>query len=74
MESIGITGLQIRTVHEIKRRMLEVEDHLAMINGKIMQEMEKGFFDRNLQVCLFLDYERKIYSAILNELKWILNE
>lgn len=59
---------------EIRSRIDEVEQKLHMINSAIGNELKRPFFDRRLDLCQFLDLEKRIYSAILRELKWTLNE
>ena len=64
----------IREIKEVKDRKLEIEKKLQVIENAINKELEKPFFQRSVQLCKFLDAEKKIYAAVLSQLVWIINE
>ena len=63
-----------RSRQEMKNRLAEIDARLILIKKAIADELERPFFQRRQDVCLFLDVERKIYTALHEQLKWILNE
>jgi hypothetical protein len=68
-----LTGM-IRNEIEIKEKIKMVEEKLASIEASTSKELAKGFFRRDYYIFQFLNIERKIYTRLLKELKWILNE
>lgn len=64
----------IRQIGEIKNRKLEVETKLQVIEQALEKELNKSFFERNVHLCGFLEMERKIYTEVLSQLIWIINE
>jgi hypothetical protein len=64
----------MRTSTEIEDRINHIEQRLEIIKTAVAKELQLPFFDRRPKVCTFLDIERKIYTALLNEIKWLLNE
>jgi len=65
---------QIRAIAEIESRIRQVEEKLEIINDGISKQLALSFYERSQGLCLFLSTEKKIYTALLNELKWMLNE
>lgn len=63
-----------KNVEEIAARLAEVENRLALINAGIDKELKKSFFDRAPRVCVFLDMEKKTYSAVRDVLKWLTDD
>lgn len=63
-----------RTPEQIKTRIDEIEKRLAIIHQALAKQRATPFFSRNHSHCQFLDLENKVYSALCNELKWVLNE
>jgi 5-bromo-4-chloroindolyl phosphate hydrolysis protein len=59
---------------EIKQKIEEVEKRLQRIFNAIEKEKSLPFFQRRFNICRFLDIEKRIYSAVLKELKWVINE
>jgi hypothetical protein len=59
---------------EIKQRIRETEDQLTTIEKALAREMSRPFFKRRITVCHFLDLEKKLFSAKLEELKWVIYE
>lgn len=64
----------VKNLDEIKQRILEVENQLQLIDSKISEQLEISFFDRRKDLCKFLDVEKRIHTALLRELKWIIYE
>jgi hypothetical protein len=65
----------MRTIKEpgaITARIAEIESQLKMVEAAIEKQMALPFFSRSRDYCLFLHMERKIFTAKLDELKWIL--
>jgi hypothetical protein len=59
---------------EIKHRIRETQDQLTLIEKALAREMSRPFFKRRIGVCRFLDIEKKLFSAKLEELKWVIYE
>lgn len=66
--------LVIKTDTEIRRRIGETEQQLMVIEKAMARELSRPFFKRRIGVCRFLDIEKKLFSAKLNELKWVMYE
>jgi hypothetical protein len=64
----------IRTTEEIATRLAEVEGRLSMINKSMEKELAKPFFKRTPKVCLFLSMEKKTWSEVRDQLKWLIDE
>ncbi len=64
----------IRNRYEIELRIREVETKLKMIDKVIAKEMERSFFVRRPNLCQLLDVEKRIYTSLYRELKWMLHE
>jgi len=64
----------IKTDTEIRRRIGETEQQLMVIEKAMARELSRPFFKRRIGVCRFLDIEKKLFSAKLNELKWVMYE
>lgn len=64
----------LKKIYEIEIRITDIENQLKLIEDAMTREMERPFFKRRIGICRFLDIERKIYSAKLNELKWLIYE
>jgi hypothetical protein len=64
----------LRTAEEIRLRILTVEVKLEQINAGLDKERERPFFERRPNVCQFLHIEKRTWLAVLDELKWTLNE
>ena len=65
---------EVRQWNDIKERIREVEDRLETIEAAISKEKQRDFPDRRYPVCHFLHAEKKVYSALLKELKWTIHE
>jgi hypothetical protein len=63
----------IQSLEEIRNRIVSIEDRLKLIDDGINKEMSRPFLERREHLCLFLDVEKKIYLAKLDELKWIID-
>jgi hypothetical protein len=63
----------VREPGEILARIGEVEQHLKIVEDNIREEMAKPYFHRRKYFCNFLNLEKKWYSEILKELKWVLD-
>jgi hypothetical protein len=59
---------------EIAMRLAEIEKQLEMIHAAIARQMAMPYMSRNRDLCFFLNLERDVFTARLNELKWMLNE
>ena len=64
----------VRTEEEIKKRIDEVKQRLALLNDAAGRELKRPFFERNRYIFQFVDSERRIYNAILRELQSVINE
>lgn len=64
----------VRDSKEIRVRIAEVETQLSIIDSAIEKELLLPFFSRRNNLCTFLDLEKKIFTALLKELKWVLYE
>jgi hypothetical protein len=64
----------VKSDTEIKHRIRETEQQLVLIEKAMAREMSRPFFKRRIGVCRFLDIEKKLFSAKLNELKWVMYE
>jgi hypothetical protein len=64
----------IRSREEIEFEIMQVQIELQKISNAIAKELEKPFFERQNEVCLFLNFEMKLYTQLLLKLKWVLNE
>lgn len=64
----------MRTTEEIIEKIEAIEKRLAVIHKEIDKELQRPFFGRDVPRCRFLDLENKIYTTVLNELKWVLND
>jgi hypothetical protein len=65
---------KIRNRGEIEIRIKEIEKKLEIIDQAIEKEMKRSFFARRPNLCQLLDIEKRIYSSLYVELKWILHE
>ena len=59
---------------EIRDKVILIEKKLTVINDAILKEIDKPFFSRSKSICRFLYIEKKIYTRLYKELKWVLNE
>ena len=59
---------------EIRQKIEQVENRLQRISAAIEKEKSLPFFQRRFNICRFLDIEKRIYSSVLKELKWVINE
>ena len=59
---------------EIRQKIEQVEKRLQQIFAAIEKEKSLPFFERRFNICRFLDIEKRIYSTVLKELKWVINE
>jgi len=59
---------------EVIEKIIFVEKKIEIIDAAISKELTKSFFMRSKSVCRFLYIEKKIYTRLHKELKWILNE
>ncbi len=66
--------LSIKNNHEIKERIRDTEYQLMLIEEAMARETGRGFFKRRIGICRFLDIEKKVFAAKLNELKWMIYE
>jgi hypothetical protein len=64
----------IKTDAEIHRRIIETQQQLLIVEKAMAKEMSRPFFRRRMGVCRFLDIEKRLFSAKLNELKWVMYE
>ena len=64
----------VKTAEQIRVRILAVEAKLAYVNTELDKERIRPFFERRWRLCQFLDIEKRTYAALLNELKWVLDE
>lgn len=64
----------LKNAAEIQKKITAVEEKLEIIETKIAEELTRPFSKRRYFVFDFLNQEKNIYSAALNELKWVLNE
>jgi hypothetical protein len=64
----------IKNDTEIRRRIGETEQQLIVIEQAMARELRRPFFKRRIGVCRFLDIEKKVFSAKLQELKWVMYE
>jgi hypothetical protein len=71
--TIRITGM-MRSEDEIRKRIDEIEKRLSAIGEAIDNELAYPFFERRKRMFWFLGCERRIYRAILLELRSTLNE
>jgi hypothetical protein len=62
-----------RTDDEINAKIQAVESKLNTIEKAMNEELKRPFFHRRQRVFHFLNLEKKAYSAVLTELKWVLN-
>jgi|GEM_PF-2729780 len=62
-----------RQIDDIAIRIEEIECRLAKIDEAIARQMKLSFFSRQKDVCNFLVIEKKIATAQLSELKWVIN-
>jgi hypothetical protein len=65
---------EIKSFEEIQLRIREVEQQLQLIDNKIKEQLSITFFDRSWDTCRFLDLEKRIHKAKLEELKWMIYE
>lgn len=63
---------KIRTCDEVKAKLAEVEDKLKYIKSLKEEMLQQPYQERSIEMSHFLDVEDKIYSAAVNELKWVL--
>jgi hypothetical protein len=61
-----------KTEEEIMKRIEFIEGRLNVLENALKQAMEKPFFERGKQIIKFIYIEKKVYTALLNELKSIL--
>jgi len=64
----------VKSTQEIENRIKEIEERLVSIDHANTKQLETPFFERDYFVCQFLNLERRSYSLLLKELKWILDE
>jgi len=62
-----------RSMTEITARIREIEERLVYIEDRLLNEQQRPFFERRKGMCRFLDMERSMYAAMLNELKWVID-
>lgn len=62
-----------RSMTEIIARIREIEERLVHIEERMLNEQQRPFFERRKGMCLFLDMEKIMYSAMLKELKWVID-
>ncbi|MEV4886442.1 hypothetical protein SAMN05660461_6449 [Chitinophaga ginsengisegetis] len=65
--------MKTRTYEEITARADEVKTRLALINHEIEKELSRPFLDRCQFRSRVLDQNKKICTAALEQLNWILN-
>jgi len=63
-----------RSKQQIQGRLLEVEKRLSQIEQALSRERERPFFFRRPNLCLLLNVEKRIQTALYQELKWVLYE
>lgn len=73
-KSLVNTMSKLRTIDEINIRITQIEQKLDKINLELDKQVQKPFFQRDRNTCLFLHVEKKRYTAILLELKWFISE
>lgn len=64
----------MKNMNDILERMRRLEAKLNLIETEIGKELLEPFHRRDVSRCRFLDLEKRIHSASLNELKWMINE
>lgn len=64
----------IKNRNDIEAKIAEIEERLERIEHSISEELKRPFFQRRAELCLFLDIERKVYTAMSQQLKWVLYE
>jgi hypothetical protein len=64
--------METRDIHEIQQRVEEVSQKLKTIEAAMDKEFERDFFSRRVDVFRFLESEKKMYTAILKELNWVI--
>ena len=64
----------VRNKAEIMSRIAEMEAQLKITEDALQAQMDRPFFDRQRNTCQFLDLEKKVQSAALKELKWMIYE
>ena len=62
-----------RSMVEIIARIREIEERLSYIEECLLNEQQRPFFERRVGMCRFLDMEKIMYSAMLKELKWVID-
>jgi uncharacterized protein YfkK (UPF0435 family) len=63
-----------RRAEEIIYRIQEYEKWLNKINQGLLKQEKLAYAERNFDTCAFLDMEKQICLAMLNELKWYIYE
>ena len=53
----------MKNKEQIEKRMLEVEERLAIINSAITKELYRPFYTRRPNLCQLLDLEKKIRNT-----------
>jgi len=64
----------MRKFDEVTIRIGEIESRLQVIDKAMATQLEMPFFKRKKSLFHFLDLEKKTYSRLLKELKWIIYE
>lgn len=57
---------------EIVLKIQETEKRLNIIEDNIKKQLAKKFFERDQDICLFMGVEKRVYSMLLQELKWVI--
>jgi hypothetical protein len=65
--------MKTRTYEEIAARVDEVNTRLTLINREIEKELSRPFLDRCQFRSRVLDLNKKVCTAALEQLNWILN-
>ncbi|OQP54227.1 hypothetical protein A4H97_22275 [Niastella yeongjuensis] len=58
----------------IALRITEIENQLRIIEAALEKQKSEPYLSRRREVCNFLVIEREVFTARLNELKWVLHD
>jgi hypothetical protein len=64
----------LKSVAEIQDKIAYYQKRLDKIEEGIQAQLDLSFFQRNERVCKFLDIEKRAYSLLVQELKWVIDE